>query len=452
MCWVACLLVSPDAAAQVTAPRVVTIDGAVAEALAKHPRIRSGEADVRATDARVEEMGTRRLPDVGVSAQINRSTGNTPPGAWFATTGFPAISGAPRGKTLDTGTWQTGGSVWASWDVLSFQRQAAAIDLALAERSDAAARTEVDRLAVAYEAADAFVELVEAQETVRAATASVDRARVLVTMTQPLVDQSLRPGVDVARAQAELAAAQTLLARAEQSREVRRARLAEAMGDASLHLDADPEGLTGPVGDTQPLAVPSPTHPEIVRSNAEVTRARQQRSVVDAQYLPRVELVAAFWTRGSGLLQSPADGLVPDIPNWAAGAVVTWSILDIPTISARARAASAATDSAAAKRDETYLAVAAQVSRANAMVQGARSVARQTPTALASARGAEQQIVARYRAGLAPVVDVADAERVLTQAEIDDAVARLEVRRALLALGRAVGDLRPFLASAKGGP
>jgi outer membrane protein TolC len=78
-------------------------------------------------------------------------------------------------------------------------------------------------------------------------------------------------------------------------------------------------------------------------------------------------------------------------------------------------------------------------------------VAQQTPPALASAKAAEQQALARYQSGLAPVFDVADADRVLAQAEIDDAVARLEVRRALLLLARASGDLGPFLAHARSG-
>lgn len=441
--------VSAQAAA---ASRPMTLEQVVAEALAKHPRIRSGEAEERMKDAQVDEKRASRLPGLGVSAQFNQSTGNTPPGAWFPTTGFPAISGAPRGKTLDSGAWQTGASVWTSWDVLAFQRQSAAIDLALASRSEAAAVTAANRLEVAYEAADAFVELIEAQETVHAAGVSVERARVVVTMTQPLVEQTLRPGADAARAQAELAAAQTVLARAEQTRELRRAQLAEAMGDAALHVEADPGRLADPVdATTVGSPVPSANHPDIVRSSAEVARATRAQSVVAVEYLPRLDLVADLWVRGSGLYQSPADGLVPDIPNWAAGAVATWSIFDIPAIRARARAASAATDSAQARRDETYLAVAAQLSSASAVLEGAQRVARQTPATLASARAAEQQILARYRAGLAPVVDVADAERLLTQAEIDDAIARLEVRRALLALARASGDLRPFLAAARGG-
>jgi len=84
-------------------------------------------------------------------------------------------------------------------------------------------------------------------------------------------------------------------------------------------------------------------------------------------------------------------------------------------------------------------------------VEGAMRVAQQTPPALVSARVAQQQALARYQSGLAPVVDVADAQRVLAQAEIDDAVARLEVRRALLLFSRASGDLGPFLAQSHSG-
>ncbi len=442
-------LAGRSAAAQELRP--YTLDQAVREALARHPRIRAATADEGAAASRVDESRTRELPGIGVSAQINRSTGNTPPGAFFLTPGMPPISGAPRGKTLDSGAWQTGAGLWATWDALSLVRQAAAIDVALAGRTESEAAVDARRLEVAYRAADAFLLLVEAQETVRAASASVDRAQVVVTMTKPLVDQSLRPGVDAARADAELATARTALARAAQSRELRRAQLAEAIGDASLHIDASPGTLAGPIDDVRPQPASVERHPDVVESAAAVARADREGSRIEVEYLPRVDLVAALWIRGSGLLGSPADGLVPDIPNWAAGVVVNWSLLDIPTIRARARVASAATDAAIAHRDETVLAVEGQLASATALLEGARDVAAQTPTALASAQAAEVQAVARYRTGLSPVVDVADAERLLTQAQIDDALARLEVRRAALLLARASGDLSPFVNRARGG-
>jgi outer membrane protein len=441
-----------QAAGQTPPERTYSLDQVVAEALEHHPRLRATSAEEDEADARVDETRTGELPRAGVSAQLNRSTGNTPPGTFYPTTGFPPISGAPRGRTLDDGSWQTGVSAWATWDVLSLARQAAALDVALAARAETTAVMDARRLEIAYRAADDFLLLLEAQETVRAARASVDRATVLVTMTKPLVDQSLRPGVELARAEAELANAQTLVARAEQASEVRRAQLAEAMGDASVRVLPSAGPLVDPVDDAPVRSIAPPaSHPALVASRAAAERAAQARKAVDVEYLPRLDLFAALWVRGSGIYDSPATGLVPDIPNWAAGATLTWSILDIPAIRARGRTASASHAAAAARQDETYLALSGQIASANAMLAGALRVVGQAQPALSSARAANEQAVARYKAGLSPLVDVADAERVLAQADQDDALSRLEVRRAELLLARAIGDLGPFLARARAG-
>jgi hypothetical protein len=68
-------------------------------------------------------------------------------------------------------------------------------------------------------------------------------------------------------------------------------------------------------------------------------------------------------------------------------------------------------------------------------------VAQNTPIQLQAARVLEQQSRARYDAGLATIIEVADSQRLLLQAEVGDAVARLGVWRALLADAAARGDL-----------
>jgi outer membrane protein len=88
--------------------------------------------------------------------------------------------------------------------------------------------------------------------------------------------------------------------------------------------------------------------------------------------------------------------------------------------------------------------------QARATLSGARRVAANTPVELAAAQTSEQQQQARYRSGLATVVDVAAAEGVLAQAEADDAIARLSVWRAELASAAAQGDLQPFLQMLQG--
>jgi outer membrane protein TolC len=92
--------------------------------------------------------------------------------------------------------------------------------------------------------------------------------------------------------------------------------------------------------------------------------------------------------------------------------------------------------------------VTAQWNRAIATLGGARNVAANTPVQVASARTATQQATARYQAGLGTINEVAEAQRLLTQAEIDDALARLSIWRGLLGVAAAAGDIQPFVAEA----
>jgi outer membrane protein TolC len=89
-----------------------------------------------------------------------------------------------------------------------------------------------------------------------------------------------------------------------------------------------------------------------------------------------------------------------------------------------------------------------QFNSALATLTGARRVAANTPIEVSSARTALQQATARYQSGLAPIDDVAQAQRLLVQAQIDDALARLNVWRAMLQMATARGDIQPFVAEA----
>jgi outer membrane protein len=90
--------------------------------------------------------------------------------------------------------------------------------------------------------------------------------------------------------------------------------------------------------------------------------------------------------------------------------------------------------------------VTSQQQEAAALLEAARAVAANTPVQLAAAQQSESQARARYDAGLTSIVEVADAQSLLAQAELQDQLARVEVWDALLATAAAQGDLSPFLA------
>src|SRR2546425_900834 len=81
-------------------------------------------------------------------------------------------------------------------------------------------------LEVGAAAADSFLTILAAQQTVEAAKAGVERARVLDRVVETLVKNELRPGAESSRTRAELALAETQLIRAEQTVEESRAALA----------------------------------------------------------------------------------------------------------------------------------------------------------------------------------------------------------------------------------
>jgi len=112
---------------------------------------------------------------------------------------------------------------------------------------------------------------------------------------------------------------------------------------------------------------------------------------------------------------------------------------------ARRQAEASNEEAERARYAQTIQSLTAQDARARALIEAAQGIADNTPLQLTAAQEAETQVRTRYQFGLATVTDVADVQRLLTQAETDHAVARLGVWRALLAAARSQGDLTPFL-------
>ena len=436
--------------------RTLSLADAVDFALAHDPRRGEVQAVRAVTQAKTDAARAGMLPDASLVAQLNRATGNVVPGSLFSMRGVPNVSGPPRGRAFDGGVWGSAVGVSASWDLVLLKRQMAVVDTAIAEQGRADAAAAATELEVAFDAADRFIAAVSRSEVVRAAEAGVARGKVFTQIVKALVDQALRPGVDLSRSQAELAIAEAQRIRAEQNEALARIELARSMGDARLAVALRPGPLTGPL----PAGAPGGSdraHPALVEAAAAVTAARKRQEAVSIEYLPRVELVGALWARGSGYFPRadgsppPGNGLLPDSPNWAAGVAFTWPILDLVGARARARAEAANVNLASARQAELVQLIDAQLLGAAAIVDAARRVAAETPVAVNAARAAETQATARYRSGLATVLEVAEAERLLTDAEIQDAEARLGVWSALLLASRAAGDLGPFLAAAGGG-
>lgn len=454
-----CLIVSLSFAAgvaQESPSQPLTLGAAVDAALSNYPSIRASRAQADAAGAGVDLARTAYLPRADMLWQQNVATRNNVFGLLFPQPVIPPISGPQLGSTSMRGAAGSAGGLLLSWEPFDFGFRSAGVDLARAARNQAEAGVEVTRLDVATVAADAFLAVLAAEQTVEAAQANVERMETFARAVQALVNNQLRPGVDISRANAELAAARNQLIQAEQNAEVSRAVLAETIGRAGAATTV----AAGPLLSLPPSeAVAAPdlsAHPVARAQFAAVETARARERLVDNSYFPRFNFQSAVFGRGtSALLNGNFDysrGWFPDAANWAVGMTVTFPTFDLFGIRARRRIEASNAAAEQARYDQTVQTLKTQETRARSLVEAARRIAENTPTQLRAAQETEQRARVRYENGLTNVVEVADAQRLLAQAEVDDAVARLGVWRALLAAARIQGDIKPFLQKVASAP
>ncbi len=441
------LLVAGAALAQ---PARLTLAQAVEEALKRYPAIRVSLEQVSEAAAGIHLARTAYLPRADFVAQVNRATRNNVFGMLLPQTAVAPISGPVLGSNSITSVWGSAVAALVSWEPFDFGLRQANVRAAEAARRRAEAASVVTRLEVASAAADAFLTILAAEQTVRAAEAGVERARILHESVDALVQAQLRPGAEAARARAELALAETQRIQAEQAVAVARASLAQLLGRPPAAIAVAPERLLELPPDTLEWKEGAAAHPAARERQTAIEEARARERALERSYFPRFNLQATTFGRGTGARPDGGtnggfSGFGPSVQNWAVGMTVTFPAFELPSLRAR-REIEAYRERAETARYEQVLAdLSGQLEKAKAALEGARRVAQNTPLQLEAARAAEQQASARYKAGLGTIVEVAEAQRLLTQAEIEDSLARLAVWRALLGVAAAQGNLDPFL-------
>jgi len=422
-----------------------SLEQAVAQAVARYPSVRVSQEQVAAAAAGIQLARTAYLPRVDAIAGVNRATRNNTFGLLLPSQVIAPISGPVLGTNDLTNVWGSTAGFLASWEPFDFglrQANTAAAQAARTRAEAAVARTQFELGTIA---ADTFLTLLAAQATVRAGQAGVDRSEVLIKIVDALVRAELRPGAELSRARAEQAAARTQLIRAEQAVAETRAALAQLLGIEPGQVAALPGNLLSLPSDMEAPAGQLANNPIAQEQNAAVVEARARLKALERSFYPRFNLQGAAYARGSG---AGLNGLGPSVQNWGIGFTATFPLFDLPAIRAREAAQSASIRAESSRYDLVLTELSGKVNTAKASLEGARRVALNTPIQVEAAQATLRQATARYQAGLGTIVEVADAQRLLTQSEIDDALARLTVWRAKLVLAAARGNLQPVLQEA----
>jgi outer membrane protein len=466
--WLAANLVLLMAFAQATAAqstdtgrKVFTLEEAINFALKNYPAVRGAMERTYAAESGIGLARTNYLPRADMLWQGNRASRNNILGLLLPNSTIPSVSGPVLPTTSGRAAWGSAAGLLFSWEAFDFGRRRAEVDAARAARNTANAEAELTRLDVAIGTVNAYLTLLAAERTVQAAQADVERRDVLAKSVHVLVENQLRPGADASRANAELARAKANLARARQQQEISRAVLADILAIADGNVEVQEDSLASALPQGTPPEKGVKAHPLAAAQQSRVQQASFEEWTLARSYYPEFNFQSALYGRGSGAntdgtFAGGTNGLGIDRSNWAVGLTITFPVLDVFPIRERRAIQAAKERELEAQYQQTVLDLTGQLRKAQASLEGARQVAEATPVELEAARQTETQVGARYQAGLATIVEVSEAQSLLVQAEIDDALARLAVWQNLASVSAAQGDLGPFLqlihGKVQGGP
>lgn len=444
----------------------MSIGDAVAAAQRELPATAEAAAQAAASAEAVSLARSAYLPRLDATWQLTRATRNSVFGAFFPQNMIP-ISGPVLGTDSFESAWGSAVGLLFSAEVFDFGRRGAHVTETRAAMRAAEAHAEGVRLHAGVRAADLFLTVAGTARVVAADAVAVARLEQLQQAVGALVSADVRPGVDRARVDADLAAARAKQFADVQAYETARIRLAVAMGraDALPEVNAAALESTSPAGLAPASAATSTeggpaaaapaelaAHPRVRESAAIFEATTAARDGARLAYRPTIVLNGALSARGSG---ARVDGTIdggagawPDVPNWIAGLQVSFPLFELGATRARVAQRTSQQTAAGAREKAVRDEVTGARREAAVMAEAARRIAGTVPARLEAARQSAAQARARYDAGLTGVADVVEAERVLAQAEADAALATLALWRARLAVASAAGDLAPFLAEA----
>lgn len=432
----------------------VTIREAVDVAIRNYPTISSKRFKLKASMANVTLAKTQYLPNLNIDIQESAITGNR-----VASTVMNNVSGFDT-VPIDSGPVSQKSSmrplvnnlqgVNLNWLLVDFGLRHANDNFAYADARTARADVNLTQLDVAYDAAEAFLEAVAAKQIILSTEAALQHMRAANVRAKTLVAEGLKPGVEAADWDYEVAKSRISLIKAEKNARLALVGLAEKMGTATADIDIVSDPLVRSPSQIQPMrAIDLSSHPLALLKTAEIGRWKAKQVVLDKAYRPHLWFNSSVWGKGSNDGVNPirpvGGGALPQVFNYMVGASFSFPVMEYFPLKAQKRIA--LNNEMAARAD---LNLAMQVlekkdARARIMLDQARKIADETPALVQAARVRELKVSKRYSTGLTDMVSLAQAEKALAEAEVEDAVAQVEVWRAILLLSYAQGDLKPFL-------
>lgn len=429
-----------------------TLPDALAQARAHWPSLQAARARLEAAARDVDAASAQWLPTVGVMAEVVASTTNNSTTTTLSSSAvdLPRIGATPtRAESSFVPAASTLVAVGARQTLYDFGRITAQTAAASALRDLEREHVRGVALGLDLEVKRAFYAVLAAHAVLDESQHAFERAKAHRDFARQAVEAQVRPPIELTRAEADFARADVGRIRAESGLRAARLLLAALVGVPEQELDAE-GSLTAqtPLPDAQQVREAALVNdPALAGARAQTVALEQQAALIAGRRRPTLLATASFSGRSGGAAPSsgttlPGAGFLPGIANYDLGVVLSWPLLDVAVrhqqeaAEARARAAQQDVEAAKVRVSQRALQLAERARVADVSLVALENAA-------SAARANAAQADARFKAGLGTSLEIADAELLRTDAEINVALGRFEALTARAALETAMAEEPP---------
>ena len=409
---------------------VLTLEQATRSAREHQPQLRAAHAGTAAAAARAREAASGLLPQLAAQGGYQRTTANftSRPGS------VPGVSGARNSSFASFNYFDS--AVTLSQLIYDFGQTTGRYDAAQAQAAATAETERATGLQIVFDVRAAYFDARANRDLVRVAQETLRSFESHLQQIEGFVQVGTRPDIDLAQARSDAANARVQLINAENAYDVSRATLDQAMGvEGPLDYEVADETLAAVPGED---AATGPLLDEALKARPEVAslldQVRAQRETVRSfrgAYAPQLGASAGF-TQG---------GIAVDQLGWnlSAGLTLTWQLYQGGLTTAQVHEAEANLAQIAAQLDLLRQQLRVDVEQARLGVRAASASLGASRDALLNARERLRLAEGRYETGIGDAIELSDAQVAVTSAAVQAVQADQKLSTARAQLLRALG-------------
>jgi outer membrane protein len=416
---------------------VLTLQEAIHRAMSGNPGITAAAAGLDASEHRVYEARAGFLPQASLSASYRRATQNQALPPWMnVSDASGSISKFFARESMDSFD-NFAFSLNVSQLVWDFGRTSGTLESAKSLRDASAFDLKTARESLWLQVTQSYFTVLATQELVSAADETRKQMKKHLELARAQAEAGVRQRIDVTRAAADLSSAELSLVKAANAHRLARLALNSAMG----------------VAEDAPYRVQRPPGSEVVKVDSldqEVQEALLHRPEVQAlkkrvqatAELVRLAKSAWYPTIAANGRWSHMGYQIDDLPyNWGVGATLTWNVFSGLQTTHSVQEAEATLRAQQALLEQYEIAVRTEVESVALSYREALDKIAPVKSMLESARETLYLAEGRYSAGTGGIVEVTDAQAILTQARVGMIQAEYDIEIARARLLKALGTV-----------